>query len=86
MQIHLHQTLTTNINNITDNSGKYVIDLYADWIDANVIFVSSSGSSSNAGTSPNSPINNNWSSINSKLNSNIKHVQKLRTVKLILLF
>ena len=26
------QTLTTNINNITDNSGKYVIDLYADWI------------------------------------------------------
>lgn len=70
------QTLTTNINNITDNSGKYVIDLYADWIDANVIFVSSSGSSSNAGTSPNSPINNNWSSINSKLNSNIKTCAK----------
>lgn len=70
------QTLTTNINNITDSSGKYVIDLYVDWVDANVIFVSSSGSSSNDGTSPSKPIDNSWSSINSKLNSNVKTCTK----------
>ena len=66
------QTLTTNLNNIIDSSGKYVINLYVDWIEANVIFVSSSGSSSNSGTSPNQPINNDWTTINSKLNTNIK--------------
>lgn len=70
------QTLTTNINNITDGSGKYVINLYPDWVDANVIFASSSGNSSNAGTSPNSPIDNSWNSINSKLNANIKTCTK----------
>ena len=66
------QTLTTNINNIIDSSGKYVINLYADWVEANVIFVSSSGNSLNTGTSPNSPINNNWTTINNKINANIK--------------
>lgn len=66
------QTLTTNINNIKDKSGKYIINLYADWVEANVIFVSSSGSSSNSGTSPNSPVNNNWTDINNKINANIK--------------
>lgn len=66
------QTLTTNINNILNNSGEYVIDLYSDWIDANVIFVSSNGSSSNSGTSIDNPIDNNWTSINSKINANKK--------------
>ena len=66
------QTLTTNINNIIDNSGKYVINLYADWVDANVVFVSSQGNSSNTGYSLDSPIDNNWDSISSKLNSNAK--------------
>lgn len=66
------QTLSTNINNITDNSGNYVINLYPDWIEANVIFVSSSGSSSNSGATPSSPVNNNWTNINTKINSNIK--------------
>ena len=66
------QTLKTNISNITNNSGNYEINLYADWIKANVIFVSSSGSSSNSGTSPSSPVNNAWNSINSKINANIK--------------
>ena len=49
-----------------------MIDLYPDWIDANVIFVSSIGSGSNSGTSPTSPINNNWNVISSKLNANRK--------------
>ena len=66
------QTLNTNVNNIRDNSGNLVIDLYPDWIDANVIFVSSIGSGSNSGTSPTSPINNNWNVISSKLNANRK--------------
>ena len=66
------QTLSTNINNIIDDSGNYVINLYPDWVEANVIFVSSSGSSSNSGTSPDSPINNNWTNINTKINANIK--------------
>ena len=64
------QTLKTNENNIKDSSGNYVIDLYVDWVDANIIFVSSSGSSNNDGLSENSPISNDWSSISSKLNSN----------------
>ena len=34
------QTLSANENNIKNSSGEYVIDLYPDWIDANVIFVS----------------------------------------------
>lgn len=66
------QTLATSTNNITDDSGNYVINLYPDWVQANVIFVSSSGSSNNSGTSPNSPVNNNWTNINTKMNSNIK--------------
>lgn len=66
------QTLTTNLNNIKDSSGNYVINLYPDWVDANVIFVSSSGSSYNNGMTIDSPITNNWSTINSKLNSNVK--------------
>ena len=66
------QTLKTSANNIKDSSGNYVINLYPDWIEANVIFVSSSGSSSNSGTSSGSPVNNNWTNISSKLNSNIK--------------
>ena len=66
------QTISTNINNITDDSGSFVINLYPDWIEANVIFVSSSGSSSNSGTSPSSPVNNNWTNINTKINANIK--------------
>ena len=66
------QTLTTNINNIEDNSGKYIINLYVDWIDANVIFVSSSGSSYNTGTSPDRPVNNDWNNISTKINSNRK--------------
>ena len=70
------QTLKTNSNNIKDNSGNYVIDLYPDWIEANVVFVSSSGSSSNSGTSPNSPIDNNWTNINGKLNANAKTCTK----------
>ncbi len=67
------QTLNTNINNIRDSAGNLVIDLYPDWIDANVIFVSSMGSSSNSGTSPTNPVNNNWSVISSKLNANRKN-------------
>ena len=70
------QTLITSTNNITDDSGNYVINLYPDWVQANVIFVSSSGSSNNSGTSPNSPVNNNWDNINSKINSNIKTCTK----------
>ncbi|MBQ2835280.1 MAG: hypothetical protein IJE68_00355 [Clostridia bacterium] len=66
------QTLSTSTNNITDSSGNYVINLYPDWIEANVIFVSSSGSNANSGTSPSSPVNNNWTNINTKINSNIK--------------
>ena len=66
------QTLNTNINHIKDYSGNLVIDLYPDWIDANVIFVSSIGSGSNSGTSSTSPVNNNWSVISSKLNANRK--------------
>ena len=66
------QTLKTNVNNIKDSSGNYVIDLYTDWAEANVIFVSSAGSSTNSGKTPNSPINNNWTTINNKINSNIK--------------
>ena len=66
------QILSTNINNVTDNNGEYVINLYPDWIDANVIFVSSSGSSTNSGTTPESPVNNNWTNINNIVNSNIK--------------
>lgn len=70
------QTLKTNENNIKDSSGNYVIDLYPDWIEANIVFVSSSGSSSNDGRSESSPINNDWNTINSKLNSNIKTCSK----------
>lgn len=66
------QTLNTNINNITDGSGKFVINLYPDWVEANIIFVSSSGNSGNSGKSPSSPVNNNWTNINTKINSNIK--------------
>lgn len=66
------QTLSTSTNNITDSSGNYVINLYPDWVEANVIFVSSSGSSSNSGTSSASPVDNNWTNINTKINSNIK--------------
>ena len=66
------QTLKTSENNIKDSSGNYVIDLYVDWVDANVIFVSSYGSSYNDGLSESSPISNDWSSISSKLNSNRK--------------
>ncbi len=70
------QTLKTNENNIKDSSGNYVIDLYPDWIEANIVFVSSFGSSSNDGRSESSPINNDWNTINSKLNSNIKTCSK----------
>ena len=70
------QTLQTSANNIKDSSGNYVINLYPDWIEANVVFVSSSGSSTNSGRTPSSPIDNNWTNINSKLNSNIKTCTK----------
>ena len=43
------QILQTSANNIKDSSGNYVINLYPDWIEANVVFVSSSGSSTNSG-------------------------------------
>ena len=66
------QTLSANENNIKNSSGEYVIDLYPDWIDANVIFVSSYGSNYNDGKTADTPINNDWNSISSKLNSNIK--------------
>ena len=66
------QTLSANENNIKNSSGEYVIDLYPDWIDANVIFVSSHGSNYNDGKTADKPINNDWNSISSKLNSNIK--------------
>ena len=66
------QTLSTNENNIKNSSGEYVIDLYPDWIDANVIFVSSYGNNYNDGKTADTPINNDWNSISSKLNSNIK--------------
>ena len=66
------QTLKTNLSNIKSTSGEYVIELYADWVEANIIFVSSSGSNSNSGETVNSPIYNDWSTISSKLNSNIK--------------
>ena len=66
------QTLSTNENNIKNSSGEYVIDLYPDWIDANVIFVSSYGSNYNDGKTADTPISNDWNSISSKLNSNIK--------------
>ena len=66
------QTLSTNEKNIKNSSGEYVIDLYPDWIDANVIFVSSYGSNYNDGKTADTPINNDWNSISSKLNSNIK--------------
>lgn len=81
------QTLKTNVNNIKDSSGNYVIDLYTDWAEANVIFVSSTGSSTNSGKTPNSPINNNWTNINSKINSNIKTCTKAsnREVNIIVL-
>lgn len=67
------QTLSTNTNNITDGFGNFVINLYPDWIQANVIFVSSSGNASNSGTSLSSPINNDWDSISTKLESNIRN-------------
>ena len=81
------QTLKTNVNNIKDSSGNYVIDLYTDWAEANVIFVSSAGSSTNSGKTPNSPINNNWTNINNKINSNIKTCTKAsnREVNIIVL-
>ena len=66
------QTLSTNEKNIKNSSGEYVIDLYPDWIDANVIFVSSYGNNYNDGKTADTPINNDWNSISSKLNSNIK--------------
>lgn len=66
------QTLNTNENNIKNSSGEYVIDLYPDWIDANVVFVSSNGSSYNDGQSIDTPINNDWNTINNRLNANIK--------------
>ena len=66
------QTLNVSLNNIKEESGKYVINLYPDWVEANVIFASSSGNNSNSGTSPSSPIKNNWNNINTKINSNIK--------------
>ena len=66
------QTLSTNEKNIKNSSGEYVIDLYPDWIDANVIFVSSYGSNYNDGKTADTPISNDWNSISSKLNSNIK--------------
>ena len=66
------QTLSTNENNIKNSSGEYVIDLYPDWIDANVIFVSSYGSNYNDGKTADTPISNDWNSISSKLNSNKK--------------
>ena len=70
------QTLKTSENNIKDSLGNYVIDLYVDWVDANVIFVSSSGSSYNDGLSESSPISNDWNTISSKLNSNKKTCTK----------
>lgn len=66
------QKIVTNINNIKTESGDYVIDLYVDWITANIIFVSSLGSSSDDGKTVDTPIPNDWSTINSKLNSNKK--------------
>lgn len=66
------QTLKTNISNILNDSGEYVIDLYVDWIDANVIFVSSSGSNNNSGTTIDNPVSNNWTYISNKINSNKK--------------
>ena len=81
------QTLKTNINNIKDNSGEYVINLYVDWVEANVLFVSSYGSSSNSGRTPSSPISNEWTYINNKINSNIKTCTKAsnREVNIIVL-
>ena len=70
------QTLETSLNNIKNTSGEYVIDLYANWVEANVVFVSSSGNNSNSGDSESSPISNNWSTINSKLNANKKTATK----------
>ena len=81
------QTLKTNINNIKDNSGEYVINLYVDWVEANVLFVSSYGRSSNSGRTPSSPISNEWTYINNKINSNIKTCTKAsnREVNIIVL-
>lgn len=66
------QTLKTSLSNIQDDSGNYVINLYVDWVDANVVYVSSYGSSYNSGLTEDEPINNNWSTISSILNQNAK--------------
>ena len=66
------QTLNVNLNNIKDESGEFIINLYPDWIEANVIFVSDTGDSANSGTSPDAPVNNNWSNIKSKITSDIR--------------
>lgn len=67
------QTLTTNLNNIKNEKGEYIIDLYPDWITANIVFVSSSGNSNNDGKTTSTPINNDWNTINTKLNANKKN-------------
>lgn len=64
------QKLVTNVNNIKTDEGNYVVDLYVDWITANVVFVSSSGTTTNDGKTVDTPIANDWTTINSKLNSN----------------
>ena len=46
--------------------------IFISLVEANIIFVSSSGNSGNSGKSPSSPVNNNWTNINTKINSNIK--------------
>ncbi len=66
------QTLKTSLNNIKNENGEYVIDLYSDWASANLVFVSSAGNSNNDGKTPSTPINNDWNTINSKLNANRK--------------
>lgn len=70
------QKIKTSLNNIKNEDGEYVINLYADWIEANVVFVSSSGSETNDGKTINTPIKNDWSAINSKLQANKKTATK----------
>ena len=70
------QKLVTNIGNITNESGEYVVNLYPDWVEANIIFVSSYGDENNNGKTADTPINNDWNVINSKLNEGRKTCTK----------
>lgn len=66
------QTLTTTLNDIKNANGEYEINLYANWQEANIVFLDTrNGNDNNSGTSINEPVRS-WNTATNILNRNEK--------------